>query len=127
MAKGTYLVRTTFDEIASLADDMGFNERIIFTSEHPDELDYYDLSPSQYTYIHKEKIFHEKYFSYIIGRINGYYTLAKSISVLVEDADVDSEDVRISGIKQFLIEYYEKYMDKNKDNTVYFIVDPIRK
>ena len=37
--------------------------------------------------------------------------------------NIDDEDSRIDGIKEFLEEYYEKYMEKNKNGYIYLILN----
>jgi hypothetical protein len=118
----SYLTRTTLDEIAALADEMELNDRIVFTTEDPDELEYYKLQPCEYNLIYKAKLLYESDYVIIIGRINGNCTIAKDISILA-NGDINDEDSRIDGIKDFLEEYYEKYMEKNKDGHVYLILD----
>lgn len=114
------LIRTTLCELATLADEMEINERIIFTTEDPDELKHYNLEPCQYNLIYKSKLFYEEDYVIIIGRINGHHTMAKDIYIL-SNGNINSEDDRIDGIEKFLEEYYEKYMDKNKYDYIYII------
>ncbi|MBR4927633.1 MAG: hypothetical protein IKY98_04830 [Alphaproteobacteria bacterium] len=118
----SYLSRTTLDEIAALADEMELNDRIVFTTEDPDELKYYKLQPCEYNLIYKTKLLYESDYVIIIGRIDGNCTIAKDISILT-NGNINDEDSRIDGIKNFLEEYYEKYMEKNKDDYVYLILD----
>jgi hypothetical protein len=120
MAKAS-LQKTTLYEIAAYTDELQFGERLIFSSEDPDELEYYELEPVQYNVIMKTKLLYDQDYVILIGRINGHTTIAKSISILVDD--IDNEDERIEAITEFLKEYYEKYMEKNKDGQVYFVVD----
>lgn len=115
-----YLVKTTFDELAALADDLPLNDNIAFSTEDPAELKYYGLEPCQYNLIYKSKLLYESDFVITIGLINGHCTVAKDIYIL-SNGNIDDEDSRINGIKEFLEEYYEKYMKKNKDGYVYLI------
>ena len=48
------LIRTTFDEIAAYADELDIGEKLVFTSEDKDKLDYYGLEPKQYHIIVNE-------------------------------------------------------------------------
>lgn len=118
----SYLVRTTIDEISELADELELNDRIIFTTEDPDELEYYKLQPCQYNLIYKSKLLYESDYVITIGLIDGHYTIAKDIYIL-SNGKVDDEDSRINGIKELLEEYYEKYMKKNKDGNIYLILN----
>lgn len=116
----SYLVKTTFDELAVLTDELKLNERIVFSTEDPDELEYYDLEPCSYNIIYKSKLLYESDYVITIGLIDGHCTVAKDIFILA-NGNIDDEDSRINGIKEFLEEYYEKYMEKNKDGYVYLI------
>lgn len=116
------LIRTTFDELASFADELELNDRVIFTTEDPDELAYYKLQPCKYNLIYKSKLLYESDYVITIGLINGHCTVAKDIYIL-SDGNIDDEDYRIDGIKEFIEEYYEKYMEKNENGAVYLIVD----
>ena len=118
----SYLAKTTLDEIAALTDELDINDRVVFTTEDPDELKYYDLQPSEYHLIWKTKLLYESDYVIVIGFINGRCTIAKDISIL-SNGNVDNEDSRIDGIKDFLEEYYEEYMEKNKDGNVYLILN----
>ena len=119
----TKLQRTTLYEIASYADELRIGEKIVFTSEDPDELEYYELEPVQYNVIMKTRLLYEDDDDYVIliGRIRGKTTIAKSISILVDD--IYDEDERIDAMEEMLEEYYEKYMEKNKAGQVYFVLD----
>ena len=119
----SYLVKTTFDELASLADDLMLNDRIVFSTEDPERLKRYNLEPCEYNLIYKSKLLYESDFVITIGRINGHCTVAKDIYIL-SNGDIDNEDSRINGVKEFLIEYYEKYMDKNNDGCIYLVANP---
>ena len=116
------LVRTTFDEIATLADELELNDKIVFSTEDPEELKYYGLEPCQYNLIYKTKLLYESDYVVIIGLINGHCTVAKDIYML-SNGNVEDEDERIDGITEFLEDYYEKYMEKNKNGNVYLIID----
>lgn len=117
-----HLVRTTFDEIAALADELELNDRVVFSTEDPDELEYYGLQPCQYNLIYKSKLLYESDYVITIGLIDGHCTVAKDIYILA-NGNIDDEDDRVDGIEDFLEEYYEKYMEKNKNGYVYLIVD----
>lgn len=116
-----YLAKTTFDELAALADELELNDRVIFSTEDPEELSYYQLQPCQYNLIYKSKLLYESDYVIIIGLIDGHNTVAKDIYIL-SGGNVDDEDSRVDGIKEFLEEYYEKYMEKNKDNNIYLVL-----
>lgn len=116
------LTRTTFDELAALADELELNDRVIFTTEDPDELKYYKLQPCKYNLIYKSKLLYESDYVITIGLIDGHCTIAKDIYIL-SNGNVDDEESRIDGIKEFIEEYYEKYMEKNKDGNVYLILN----
>ena len=117
-----HLVRTTIDELAMLADELEMNGIVRFSTEDPDELSYYNLSPSEYNLIYKSKIFYESDYVITIGLLDGHCTMSKDIYILA-NGNVDDEDSRIDGITTFILEYYEEYMKKNKSNDVYLIVD----
>ena len=117
-----YLARTTFDELAALADELELNDKVIFSTEDPEELTYYNLQPCKYNLIYKSKLLYESDYVITIGLIDGHCTVAKDIYILT-DGNIDDEDCRIEGIKNFVEEYYEKYMPKNKNGNVYLILD----
>lgn len=116
-----YLTKTTFDEIAALADEMELGDRIIFSTEDPDELAFYGIPPIKWNAICKSKLFDEKDYVIIIAEIFGRCTVAKDINILA-NGHVNDEDERIDGITDFLKEYYDKYMEKNKYGNVYLVV-----
>ena len=118
----SYLVRTTFDELAAFVDELELNDRVIFSTEDPDELEYYKLQPCEYNLIYKSKLLYEDDYVITIGLIDGHCTIAKDIYIL-SNGNVDDEDSRIDGIKSFIEEYYEKYMPKNKNGYIYLIVN----
>lgn len=118
-----YLVRTTFDELAALTDELELNDSIVFSTEDPDELAYYNLNPCKYNLIYKSKLLYESDYVIAIGLVDGHCTIAKDIYILAT-GKVDDEDARIEGIKEFIEEYYNKYMIKNKDENVYLVIDP---
>lgn len=118
----SYLTRTTFDEIAALIDEMEINNRIIFSTEDPEELAYYNLEPCKWNLIYKSKLLYESDYVIIIGLMDGHCTIAKDIYIL-SNGNVDDEDSRIEGITKFLEEYYENYMVKNKDGNVYLVMN----
>jgi hypothetical protein len=116
------LVRTTIDELAMLTDELELNDRIIFSTEDPEELEYYQLEPCKYNLIYKSKLLYESDYVIIIGLIDGHCTVAKDIYIL-SDGNIDDEDSRIDGIRDFVEEYYEKYMPKNKNGHIYLILN----
>ena len=118
----SYLVRTTLDELATLADELEIGDNIAFTTEDPDELLYYNLEPCKYNLIYKSKLLYESDYVIVIGLIDGNCTIAKDISIL-SNGNNEDEDCRVDGIKDFVEEYYEKYMQKNANGFVYLIVD----
>lgn len=117
----SYLVRTTFHELALLADEMEVNDKVIFSTEDPEFLKKYGLLPCEYNLIYKSKLLYEEDYVIIIGRVDGHYTVAKDIYILA-NGDVDDEDARIDGIQKFVEEYYNDYMDKHGHDKVYLIV-----
>jgi hypothetical protein len=119
----SYLARTTFDELAALTDELELNDSVVFSTENPNELAYYNLSPCKYNLIYKSKLLYESDYVIAIGLIDGHCTIAKDIYIL-SGGNVDDEDARIEGIKEFIEEYYQKYMTKNKDESVYLVIDP---
>ena len=119
----SYLVKTTFDEIAALVDEADFNENIAISTEDPDELAYYNLQTCKYNLICKSKLMYEKDYSVIIGLIDGHCTVAKDIHILA-NGNINDEDSRIEGIREFVEEYYEKYMPKNEQGYIYLIENP---
>ena len=116
-----YLSKTTLDELAMLTDELQLNDSIVFTTEDPDELKRYNLQPCKHNIIHKSNMLYESDYVITIGLINGHCTIAKDIYIL-SNGNVDDEDCRIDGIRDFLEEYYEKYMEKNKNGDVYLIL-----
>lgn len=114
------LVKTTLDEIAALADELLLNESIVFSTEDPVELKYYNLEPCKYNVIYKSKLLFESDYVITIGLINGHCTLSKDIYILA-NGNIDDEDSRVDGIKDFLEEYYENYMQKNSNGDIYLI------
>ena len=118
----SYLVETTFNELALLADEMEINDKVIFSTEDPEELKYYGLNPCEYNLIYKSKLLYETDYVIIIGRIDGHCTIAKDIFILA-NGEINDEDARVNGIQKFVEEYYEKYMNKNKNNKVYLLID----
>ena len=120
----SYLIRTTLDEIAALTDELELDDKIAFSTEDPDELKYYGLQPCKYNLIYKTKLLYEEDYVVVIGLINGHSTIAKDIHILA-NGNIEDEDSRIEGITEFLEEYYEKYMNKNKKGQVYMIINEI--
>ena len=116
------LVRTTIDELAMLTDELELNDRIIFSTEDPEELAYYKLEPCKYNLIYKTKLLYESDYVIVIGLIDGHCTIAKDIYIL-SNGNIDDEDSRVDGIRDFVEEYYEKYMTKNKNGYVYLILN----
>ena len=119
----SYLTRTTFDELAALVDELELNDTVVFSTEDPEELMYYNLEPCKYNVIYKSKLLYESDYVIIIGLLNGHCTVAKDIHILAE-GNIDDEDSRIDGIKNFIEEYYEEYMRKNKNGYVYLVENP---
>ena len=118
-----YLVKTTFDELAALTDEMELYDSIAFSTESPEELAYYNLNPCRYNLIRKIKLMYESDYTVAIGLIDGHCTVAKDIYIL-SGGNIEDEDSRIEGIKSFIEEYYDNYTEKNANNNVYIIVDP---
>lgn len=119
----SYLERTTFDELAALVDELEQNDSIVFSTEDPEELAYYNLEPCKYNLIYKSKLLYESDYVITIGLLNGHCTVAKDIYILA-NGNIEDEDSRIDGIKEFLEEYYEKYMEKNKYGHLYLVQNP---
>ena len=115
-----YLIRTTFDELAALTDELEMNDSIAFSTEDPEELTYYNLEPCKYNLIYKSKLLYEDDYVITIGLINGHCTVAKDIYILA-NGNINDEDSRVDGIKEFIEDYYDKYMQKNKNGYVYLI------
>ena len=118
-----HLIKTTLYEIAALTDELELNDKVVFSTEDPDELAYYQLNPCKYNLIYKSKLLYEDDYVITIGLLNGHCTIAKDIYILA-NGNVDDEDSRIDGIEEFLEEYYEKYMKKNKNGYVYLVENP---
>lgn len=118
----SYLIETTFSELAYLADELELNDSVTFSTEDPEELKYYNLNPCEYNLIYKTKLLYEENYVIVIGQINGNSTVAKDISILT-NGNIDDEDERVDGIRLFVEEYYEKYMNKNKDGKIYLLFD----
>lgn len=116
------LIRTTLIEIASIADELELDDKLVFSTEDPDELEFYNMQPIKWNVIFKSNLMYENDYSIVIGLIDGRCTVAKDINILAE-GNINDEDARIDGINDFLEEYYEKYMQKNKHGTVYLVVD----
>lgn len=116
------MARTTFDELAALIDELPLNNRVVFSTEDPDELIYYKLQPCQYNLIYKSKLLYESDYVIVIGLINGHCTVAKDIYILA-NGNVSDQDARIEGIRDFIEEYYEEFCEKNKDGNIYLIPD----
>ena len=119
----SYLVRTTFDELAALTDELELNDRIVFSTEDPDELEHYGLQPCKYNLIYKSKLLYESDYVITIGLLNGHCTVAKDIYILAK-GNIEDADERIDGIKIFIEEYYDQYMQKNKNQYIYLIENP---
>ena len=116
MNNGIDLVRTTFDEIAAYADELECGEKIVFTSDPSIG----QTETTQYHIIVKMQIMYESDYIIAVGRLYGNTTIAKDINIIA-DGNADDEDERIEGLKGLLQEYYDKYMDKNAEGTIYFI------
>ena len=117
----SYLVRTTFDELAALTDELELNDSIIFSTEDPEELKHYGLEPCKYNLIYKSKLLYESDYVITIGLLNGHCTVAKDIYIL-SNGNVGDEDERTDGIKKFIEEYYNEYMPMNKNDNIYLII-----
>ena len=118
----SYLVGTTFNELALLADEMELNDRVIFSTEDPEYLERYGLLPCEYNLIYKTKLLYEEHYVIVIGRVDGHSSIAKDIYILA-NGEVDDEDARVDGIRDFVEEYYDQYMKKNKDGKVYLVIN----
>ena len=114
------MLRTTFDELAALTDELPLNGRLIFSTEDPTELTYYKLQPCKYNLIYKSKLLYESDYVIVIGLIDGHCTVAKDIYILA-GGNVSDQDSRIEGIRDFIEEYYEQFCEKNKDGQIYWL------
>ena len=118
----SYLVKTTFYELSEMVDELDVNGRIIFSTEDPDDLRYYNLQPCKYNIVYKTRLLFESDYVIVVGLLNGNCTIAKDINIL-SGGDVCNEESRIDGIKSFLEEYYNNHMQKNKHGAVYIVVN----
>ena len=114
------MLRTTIDELAALTDELPLDGKIVFTTEDPDELKFYEMQPSEYNVIGKTNLMYESYYVIMIGRIGDHCTVAKDIYLLA-DGNVSDEDDRIEGIRSFLEEYYNIHCTPNEKNQIYMI------
>jgi hypothetical protein len=117
-----YLTRTTLIELATLTDELELYDKIIFSTEDPDELNYYGMQPVKWNVIYKTKLLYEEDYIIAIGMLDGHSTIAKDIFIL-SGGNINDEDRRIEGIEVFLKEYYEKYMEKNKNGNIYLVIE----
>lgn len=118
----TIMLKTDFYKLASDIEKAPMGKSMTFTSEAPEDLEYYELEPSEYNVIWKTNAFKEEYYIIIIGRALGHTTVAKDIYILT-NGNVNDKSCRINGIAQFLKEYYQLYMKNNKTNDIYRIID----
>ena len=118
----SYLTKTTFYELSEMVDELEMNKTIVFSTEDPDELRYYGLQPCKYNIIYKTKLLFENDYVVVIGLLNGNCTVAKDINIL-SGGDICDDENRVDGIRSFLEEYYDCYMQKNKCGAVYMVVD----
>jgi hypothetical protein len=116
----SFLTRTTFYELAALTDELDLDDQIVFSTEDPEELASYNLRPCHFNLICKTKLLWESDYTIVIGLIDGHCTVAKDIYIL-SNGQIDDEDSRIDGIEEFIKEYYEKYLEKNKHGYVYLV------
>ena len=123
-ASGSFLELTTFDEIAEDLDELSLYEQLLFCSLDPDELKKRNLNPYEYYIIEKVRFNFQEYnnCTVLIRYMTGEYIEAKSMDILSGN-ELDDYDMRQRGIREFLKEYCEKYMDKNKDNKIYYYHD----
>lgn len=121
MEYSPYLVRTTFDEIAADTDELELYEEYYFSSQDPNELKRNSEEPSEYYTIGKVHFDFQDSddYSILIKRMDGSKVELKSIDVLSE-GNVEDEDERIYGIRDFIEEYYAKNMFKNSSNNIYY-------
>lgn len=120
-ASSSFLELTTFDEIAEDLDDLSLYEQLLFCSLDPDGLKELNLNPYEYYIIEKVRFNFQEYnnCTVLIRYMTGEHMEAKSMDILAE-GELDDYDLRQRGIREFLKEYYEEYMDKNKDNKIYY-------
>lgn len=114
------LLKTTFNTLAEIVDEMELGDRIAFSTEDPEFLEEYNLQPCQYNVICKSKLIYEMNYVIIVGRIDGNSTIAKDISIIT-NGEVYNKHSRLKGISNFIKEYYENYMPKNKLEAIYLI------
>lgn len=116
-----YLVRTTFDEIASDVDEAKLYEEYYFSTQDKKELEDNNEEPSEYFTVGKVHFDFQDSddYSILIKRMDGSQVELKSIDI-VSEGHLDDEDARIWGIRDFLEDYCEKNMPKNSTNEVYY-------
>lgn len=116
-----YLIRTTFDEIASDTDELKLYEEYYFSTQDKKELEENNEEPSEYYTVGKVHFDFQDSddYSILIKRMDGSQVALKSIDIISEGYP-DDEDARILGIRDFLEDYYEKNMMKNTTNDVYY-------
>jgi len=116
-----YLVRTTFDEIASDLDELKLYEEYHFSTQDKLQLEKDDEEPSEYYTVGKVHFDFQDSddYSILIKRMDGAQVELKSIDIISE-GHPDDEDARIWGFRDFLEDYYEKNMPKNSTNDVYY-------
>lgn len=115
-----HLVKTTLIELATFTDEMDIGDRIVFSTEDPDDLKYFNMEPYKWNLIYKTNLLYESDYTIIVGLIDGHCTVAKDIYIL-SNGNINDEDSRIEGIYGFLKEYYEQYMEKNKNDYIYLV------
>lgn len=116
-----YLVRTTFDEIVEYLDEAELYEEYYISSQDKNELRENNEEPHEYYTIGKVHFDFQDLNSYsiLIKRMDGSQVELKGIDIL-SNYNQEDADERIYGMKEFLLEYYEKNMTKNSTGDIYY-------
>ena len=119
------LIETTFDEIAEDLDGLQQYEQLHICSLDINTLKKYKLQPYEYYIVEKIHFnFQESnpdVYSVLIIYMDGTKVEVMSSDIFT-NGDNGDYDLRQYGIKQFLEGYYNKYMEKNSTNSIYYFV-----
>ena len=118
-----YMLKTTIKELTMLVDDMSLNNKLVFSTEDPEFLEAHDMPPFEYNMIGKTKLFFEKDYVVVIGRMCGRTTMAKDINILT-NGNVENKEIRINAIEGFIKEYCEKHLSIKEDDDIYLVMNP---
>ena len=77
------MIRTTFDELATLTDELPLNGRLIFSTEDPEELTYYKLQPCKYNLIYKSKLLYESDYVTVLFAIIDRTTTGADVKIVL--------------------------------------------